>query len=326
MTRAVATCSRLLDNWSTFRPRCFFSVPRVHALLVGECKANKQAQQAVFGGRLRFVFTAGAPLPAQVESAYHERNIPVLEGWGLTETSPCVTVTTKDAGWRSGYVGQPIPGVSVRIEGDQEILVKGPNVMEGYLDDEEATGHVLNRDGWFHTGDIGEFTKNGLRILGRKDGAFKLTNGEKVHPFRIENLLVNESPYLSLALVLGSGKDYVAALLYPNMAALRIWAADHDVPIDGLTRDPRVRELYAAELERINAAIEVKYHRIRRAILMDAEPTLARGELTPSGKLVRSTVLNNGRHQTEALFAEKPSVNVIVAAQVESERMAANVA
>ena len=182
----------------------------------------------LFSGRLRLVLTAGAPLPAHVAEAYREQSIPVLEGWGLTETSPCVTVTTKDTSWRSGFVGFPIPGGRVRVDSDQEILVKGPNVMQGYLDDEEATAHVIDDEGWFHTGDLGEFTAEGLRIFGRKDGAFKLTTGEKVHPQRIENVLVNESPYISMALVRGSGKDFVAALIYPDMSRLREWAKDQD--------------------------------------------------------------------------------------------------
>ncbi|MHC4127732.1 MAG: AMP-binding protein, partial [Planctomycetota bacterium] len=207
---------RLVENWKAFQPTLFFSVPRVHAMLMEKCRETPQVEQLVFSGRLRFVFTAGASLPARVESVYHEHNVPVLEGWGLTETSPCLTATSLDTGWRSGYVGLPLPGVSVRIDKQQEILVKGPCVMLGYLDDEEATANMIDDDGWLHTGDLGEFTTDGLRIFGRKDGAFKLTTGEKVHPHRIENTLVDESPYIGTALVIGSGQDFVAALICPD--------------------------------------------------------------------------------------------------------------
>jgi long-chain acyl-CoA synthetase len=250
-------------------------------------------------------------LPAQVAAAYRERGIPVLEGWGLTETAPCLTATTKDTAWQSGYVGQPLPGVTVRIDSEQEILVKGPNVMEGYLDDEEATAHVLTDDGWFRTGDLGEFTKHGLRLLGRKDGTFKLTTGEKTHPLRIETVLVNESPFISQAIALGSGKDFVGALIYPDLGHLRTWAAERQVNPADLLHTPAVRELYAAELRRINPLIEIKYERVRRAVLADREPSVENGELTPSGKLVRKVVVNNFQRQIDALFSARPPVEVI---------------
>ena len=311
---------RLIDNWKTFNPTLFFSVPRVHDLLVTRCRESADADAIVFGGRLRFVFTAGASLPATVESAYRERNIPVLEGWGLTETSPCVTLTTLDQHWKSGFVGFPIPGVAVRIDDDQEILVKGPNVMGGYLDDEEATAHVLDPEGWFHTGDLGEFTKDGLRIFGRKDGAFKLTTGEKVHPQRIETVIVNESPFVSMAVALGSGENFVGALLYPNLSRLREWAKENDVPGERLIEHPRVRELFAQEIDRINPRIDVKYQRVRRIVLVDREPSLANGELTPSGKMVRKAVINHHKDKLTALFAPETRADVIEIAQQELQR------
>jgi long-chain acyl-CoA synthetase len=310
---------RLIENWKVFNPTIFFSVPRVHDLLVGKCKEDPGTAEIIFGGRLRWVLSAGAALPAHVEAAYREHQVPVLEAWGLTETSPCVTATTKDSSWQSGYVGIPLPGVAVRIDSEQEILVKGPNVMEGYLDDEENTAHVISEDGWFRTGDLGEFTKDGLRTFGRKDGTFKLTTGEKVQPLRVETALVNESPYISQAVVVGSGRDYVGVLLYPDRRNLEFWAANHDVTSDQLPDDPRVRELYALELERINPMIEIKYQRVRRAVLADREPSLDSGELTPSGKLVRKIVLNNFKNKIDALFAPKPSAEIIQVQQ-ESQR------
>jgi len=302
---------RLIENWKVYSPTAFFSVPRVHDLLVTRCRERPDVSKIVFSGRLRFVFTAGASLPAHVEAAYREHGIPVLEGWGLTETAPCVTATTKDSGWQSGFVGHPLPGVSVRVDSEHEILVKGPNVMEGYLDDEEATAHVITEDGWFHTGDLGEFTKDGLRIFGRKDGTFKLTTGEKVHPLRVETMLVNESPYISQAVVVGSGKNYTAVLIYPDLSSLQRWAADHHVALDNLIDDPAVRALYTSELERINPLVDIKYERVRRAVLADRSPSLENGELTPSGKLVRKTVLENFKDKIDALFAARPSAEVI---------------
>lgn len=302
---------RLVENWKAYNPSIFFSVPRVHDMLISQCRDDSDLAKTVFSDQFRLVFTAGASLPAHVEAAYRDRNIPVLEGWGLTETSPCVTVTNKEGGWSSGYVGFPIPGVSVRVNSDQEILVKGPNVMKGYLDDEEATSHVIDKDGWFHTGDLGEFTNNGLRIFGRKDGAFKLTTGEKVHPQRVENILVNESPFINTTLVVGSGKDFVGALIYPDLGRLKQWAQDKHISYERITDAPVVRELFASELMRINAMIEVKYHRIKRIVLAYREPSLDRGELTPSSKIVRQRVTDSYKHEIDALFEADPPDCVI---------------
>jgi len=308
---------RLIENWRAYNPSLFFSVPRVHDLLLARCRENHDVDGTVFGGRLRFVFTAGAPLPAPVGAGYRQRNIPVMEGWGLTETSPCVTLTALDNKWKSGLVGFPIPGVTVRVDADQEILVKGPNVMEGYLDDEEATAHVIDEDGWFHSGDLGEFTKEGLRILGRKDGAFKLTTGEKVHPQRIENMLMNESPYISLALVVGSGQDYVGAAIFPAMSLLREWADRKGVFAENLVESAAVKVLFAEELARINPNIEVKFQRVCRAVLIGEEPSLANGELTPSGKVVRRAVMDHHSTKIGKLFAPDAEREVIVVHEAE---------
>jgi long-chain acyl-CoA synthetase len=210
--------------------------------------------------------------------------------------------------------------VAVRIDDDQEILVKGPIVMSGYLDDEEATAHVIDSDGWLHSGDLGEFTKDGLRIFGRKDGAFKLTTGEKVHPQRVESVLMNESPYISQVVALGSGQDFVAALVYPDMSQLREWAEEQEVPMEGSLDHPAVRELYAGEIGRINSHIEVKYQRVRRAVLASQEPSLANGELTPSGKIVRKAVMEHRQNEIANLFAPQPTEDIIEIEQQELQR------
>jgi len=302
---------RMIDNWRVFNPTLFFSVPRVHDMLIAQCRQRREIADIILTKRLRWVFTAGAALRTHVENEYRRHGIPVVEGWGLTETSPCVTMTSKERPWRCGYVGFPIPGVTIRVDSDQEILVKGPNVMAGYLDDEEATSRVIDGDGWFHSGDLGEFTPDGLRLVGRKDGAFKLTTGEKVHPQRIETVLVNESPFIGMAVALGRGKDFVGAVIYPDFDRLRNWAKEHNIHSDTLIHEPAVRDLFAAELRRVNPLIEVKYQRVRRMILSEHEPTLADGELTPSGKIVRSAIMNRYQKRIEAMFEPDPAPEVI---------------
>lgn len=317
---------RLIANWKVFSPTIFCSVPRVHDMIMTRCQEDAAAEQIVFGARLRFVFTAGAPLPTTVDAAYRQRNVPVLEGWGLTENSPCVTLSTPDLPRRCGFVGQPIPGVRVRVGSDQELMVQGPNVMLGYLDDEDATSRAIDEDGWFHTGDLGEFTPEGLHLFGRKDGAFKLTTGEKVHPQRIESVLVNESPYINCAVVIGSGRDFVGAILYPNWSKVQSWAAQRGLSTGELTDHSAFRELMANELARLNSLIEVKYQRVRRAIVANHEPSLDQGELTPSGKLVRKVILNNYQRQIEAMFSADPPEGVIDVPQPETRRTCAGVA
>jgi len=302
---------RLIQNWKAYDPTIFFAVPRVHDILVAQSLQRREAEEILFGGRLRFVFSAGALLPAPVETAYRAHGIPVVEGWGQTETSPCVTVTTTDTGWRSGYVGKPLPGVSIRIDADQEILVKGPNVMEGYFDSQEDTAHVVGRDGWFRTGDLGEYTRDGLHLLGRKDGTFKLTTGDKVHPLGIETSLVTESPYIRSAVVFGSGKDYVGVLVYPDFENLQAWAASQGIESAGLVTDPKILDLFKREIGRINPLIEVKHHRVKRAVLADRGPSRGNGEVTPSGKLVHKAVLKNYQKKIDALFAPDPAEDVI---------------
>ena len=183
--------------------------------------------------------------------------------------------------------------------------------MLGYLHDDNATALAIDEDGWYHTGDLGEFTEDGLRILGRKDGTFKLTNGEKVHPHSLEITLANASPYISRAMVVGSGKEYVAALIYPDLSRLREWAQQQQLNCEVPTDAPQVRELFAAELERINPMIDVKYQRIKRAILAEREPSLELGELTPSSKLVRKKVCETYKHELGGLFDPDPPENVI---------------
>jgi len=302
---------RLLENFKTFQPTIFFGVPWVHDRLVTRSREERAVEEIVFGGRLRLVFTAGAVLPARVEAEYRKHGIPVLEGYGLTEASPCVAVSTPDSVWQSQCVGFPLPGVTLRIDSEQEILVKGPNVMEGYFDAEEDTAHVISDDGWLRTGDLGEYTKEGLRLFGRKDGTFKLTTGMRVHPMRVETALVTESRYISHVVVQGAGEDFVGALIYPDFDELEAWAREHGVAPENMTASPAVRALFAAELERINPMIEVKHQQVRRAVLAERPPTMGNGELTAMGKLVHKSVAQNFRRKIEAMFEPDPPEEVI---------------
>ena len=283
----------LIENFKRVKPTIYFSVPRIHQALVEESRRFKDAERDIFHPDLRFVFTAAAALPKHVADAYEKKGVPVVEGWGLTETSPCVTVTRFNCRRLPGAVGAPIPGVAVRIASDGEILVKGPNVMLGYYKDPERTARVFTPDGWLRTGDYGEIRDRGLVIKCRVDGMFKLSNGEMVISQNVENALA-ESPLVQYAIVVGGGHDYVGALVFPNPAAVAEAARSRGMP---------ARELLQEELAKASRAIVEKYARPKAAVLIHGVPSLANGQLTPTMKLVRSKILADYAREIEAMFA-----------------------
>ncbi len=296
---------RLIANWREILPTHFFSVPKVYQALVTECRLDPQVEAIVFHPGLKFVFTAAAPLPRDCSAYFAGKGIPVLEGWGLTETSPCVTLTAPEGERIPGVVGTPLPGVEVRITPEREIHVRGPNVMRGYHRDPERTAQAIDVEGWFHTGDLGEVTDLGLRIICRVDGLFKLTNGEKVPSALVESAITASSRYIEQAVVLGAGRDFVGALLFPNVRNLEAWARERGreaAPLADLIADPEVLALFRNEMEERNAAIEPSYLRVRAFVVVPVELTIEAGELTPSMKVVRTRVAERQQDLIEALF------------------------
>lgn len=210
----------ILENWKLVKPTLFLSVPKVYELLIDIIKADKEIEKSFFHDELKFVFTAAASLSQNVSDEFEKRNIPVIEGWGLTETSPCCTLTDPKVKRETGVVGKPIPGVSIRLAADNEIQVKGPNVMKGYSKNDEANKEAFTEDGWFCTGDIGEFTSSGLKLIARKEGALKLKAGEKIVPADWEYIVQDKCHYISFAVIVGNGQENPTALLFPNKQML----------------------------------------------------------------------------------------------------------
>lgn len=294
----------LIENFKRVRPTIYFSVPRIHQALIEESRRSKEAERDIFHPDLKFVFTAAAALPKHVADAYEEKGVPVVEGWGLTETSPCVTVTRFGRVRRPGSVGRPIPGTTVRVAGDGEILVKGPNVMLGYFKDPERTARAFTRDGWLRTGDYGEIRGGALFLKCRLDGMFKLSNGEMVIAQKIENALA-ESPLVQFAVAVGSGREFVGALVFPSAEALASAARRRGLRPGAvpLWRDPGVRDMLKQALEDASLGIAEKYARPKAAVLLDGAPSLANGQLTPTLKLVRSKIVEDFAPEIEAMFA-----------------------
>lgn len=296
----------LIENFKRVKPTIYFSVPRIHQALVEESRSSPEAEREIFHPQLQFVFTAAAALPKHVAEAYEKKGVPVVEGWGLTETSPCVTVTRFGQRRRPGLVGLPIPGVSVRIAEDGEILAKGPNVMLRYYKAPELTAQAFTPDGWFRTGDYGELAEDGLVLKCRVDGMFKLTNGEIVIAQAVESAL-SSSPLVQFAIAVGSGRDYVAVLVFPNCGAFAEAARRRGLrpPAAAPWQDETLRGLLKEELAKAALAIPEKYARPKAAIVAGGEPGLENGQLTPTLKLVRSKILKDYAAEIEALYASR---------------------
>lgn len=297
----------LLDNWKKVFPTAFFSVPRIYQNIATQILQDEAIEQVIFHDELRFIFTAAAPLPKNISNMFEDRGIPVYEGWGLTETSPCCTVTDPKVPREPGVVGKPIPGVSLRLAEDGEIMVKGFNVMTGYFKNREETEKVLTRDGWFYTGDVGEFVETGLRLISRKDRIFKLSNAEKVIPTEIENLIAKDCVYLAHGYVAGSGKAYTVILLFPNRAMFS-QKSDNFQPMEGC-KCPENPEEYSRCLvnclKNWNDSIELKYSRLKKAMLVDYELSIENEELTPSMKLAPNVIGKVFKANIEFLYGEE---------------------
>jgi long-chain acyl-CoA synthetase len=256
------------------------------------------------GGRLRFVASGSAPLSDSVMEFFYAVGIPIIEGYGLTETSPILTFNPLHA-LRVGTVGRPIPGVELRIAEDGEILARGPNVMRGYFNKPEASAAVLS-DGWFHTGDIGQIDAEGyLTITDRKKDLLVTSGGKKIAPQPIEAIL-KRNPLVAEAIVLGDRRKYAAALIVPEVAALERRLKDLGRPPGTrheLSTRPDVLALYQEIVDALNRELS-QFERIKRIAVLPADFTVESGELTPTLKVKRKVVEQRWHDQIEALYED----------------------
>lgn len=251
--------------------------------------------------RVRFLNSGSAPLHLDTAMIFLGLGIPIMEGYGLTETSPVVSVNRLSAN-EYGSVGRPISGVEVRIAVDGEVLVRGRNVMQGYYRDAEATAAAIG-DGWLHTGDIGELDAAGfLRITDRKNEIFKTSTGKWVSPARIE-ASVKRSMFVTNAMVLGSGRPYPIALVAANWPLVRheLPALPAEVPSEKLAARADVHAFLAHEVHRQTHGL-ASYEQIRRVVVVPHDFTVDGGELSPSMKIKRRVVEARYAAQIEAAY------------------------
>lgn len=249
--------------------------------------------QAALGNNLKVIVSGGAALQPRLERIFWAAGIPVLEGYGLTETSPIISVCSFDEhGMKFGTVGPILKGVIVKIAKDGEILVQGPNVMLGYFQDQGLTLEAIDSDGWFHTGDIGQIEKEGqLRITGRKKEIFKTSFGKYISPEHIENKF-KESAFIDAIMVIGENQKYAAALIVPDLAHLRSWCEIKEIPYTTdaeMVALPRINKRFHKEVQKFNKFFGAT-EQIRSFELVSAEWTVDTGELTPSLKLKRKVI------------------------------------
>lgn len=297
--------AEIIENWKIIKPTVFFSVPMVYHLLMDLTAEDKELEKEFFHPDLKFVFTAAAPLPKYISDEFEKRNIPIIEGWGLTETSPCCTLTDPKLKRVPGIIGKPIPGVSVRIMEDGEFQVKGPNVMVGYYNNHVANKNIFTEDGWYCTGDIGELTDQGLKLITRKDRIFKLSNAEKVVPTELESLIVGKCHFLTHALVEGSGKNYPVALLFPDRMTIKESMNGNAVKIQDCVCPHSLEDLSRCLkncLRDINCGLKQKFSRIKVAMLIDDELKVDNMTLTPSMKLAPNNVKSIYKTHIENMY------------------------
>lgn len=299
--------SVIFENWKLIKPTVFFSVPKVYQSLVEQTHANPEAENLLFHSGLKFIFTAAAALPEKISDEFENRGIPVIEGWGLTETSPCCTLTNPKVKREPGVVGNPIPGVQIRLGDEDEIQVLGPNVMLQYYKNDEANKDIFTLDGWFKTGDVGEFTKTGLKLISRKDRIFKLTNGEKVIPSDIEKAIEKKCHFVSFAVVTGGGKEFPVALIFPNRKMLN--SPEYETsPMDGCFCPRNLNELgrcLTGCLHDANCGIGQKFAKVKAAMIIDDELSIEKNTITPSLKIAPNNVLRAYKANIENLYGEK---------------------
>lgn len=261
--------------------------------------------RAATGGRIRFFIAGGAPLNPEIARFFYSAGLLILEGYGLTETSPVTNVNTPDE-FRFGTVGKPIPGTEEMIASDGEILVRGPQIMHGYHNDPEGTHAAIDQHGWFHTGDLGAIDEDGfLRITDRKKDLIVTAGGKNIAPQPIENR-VRLNRFVTEAVMIGDRRPYPVLLVVPDFDALDAWAGVEGVQVANpraLLEDERVQRKMEEEIFRELEGL-ARYETPKKVALLEEEFTIEKGELTPSLKVRRRVVEDKYRDRIEGLYTE----------------------
>ncbi len=243
------------------------------------------------GGNIRFFASGGAALSKEMGEFFESVGIQIIEGYGMTESSPVISVNRLDD-YKFGTVGKPIPDVHVRIADDGEILVQGPNVMKGYWNNPKATGEAIDHEGWLHTGDIGHFDDDGfLTVTDRKKHLFVSSGGKNIAPQHIENLFL-QNRFVDQFILIGDGRMYLTSLIVPDFSAVKEYAVRHKIHFadeDDLVAKPEIYRLFEDEIAAIQKDL-ANYERVRKFTILRHPLTIEDGEITPTMKIRRKVV------------------------------------
>jgi long-chain acyl-CoA synthetase len=258
-----------------------------------------------FGGRIRLLVSGGAALPEELGYIYLGAGIPIIQGYGLTETSPVITAGSLEDN-RIGTVGKPIPNAEVRLAADGEIETRGPNVMRGYYNKPEETRAVFTDDGWFKTGDVGTIDRDGfLRITDRKKELFKTSGGKYIAPQPLEQM-IKGSRFVNQVVLIGNERKFPAALIVPNWPLIESYVQLKGIKASGkaeLCRHPRIVDLFERQIAALTANV-AQYERVKKIALLEDEMTIEGGELTPTLKVKRRVIEQKYRQVIDRLYNE----------------------
>ncbi len=300
---------QVIANCQTLRPTIIAGVPyfydKVRRYLLDQPDGEAPGKLSkLLGGRMRFCMSGGAALPDTTAEFFWRHGVKLVQGYGLTESSPVITVSQPSAN-RIGSVGRAIPGVEVRIAEDGEILTRGPHVMHGYWNRPADTASAIV-NGWLHTGDLGRLDDDGyLWITGRTKELIVTAGGKNIAPVALESLLA-EDPLIAQAVVLGEGRNYLAALIVPEREALRAAIIERRIPVASAAEalaHPDVLALYRQRIDQRLASM-AQCEQIGRFALLDRGLNIERGELTPTLKFRRATIYEHFAEQIARLYAE----------------------
>lgn len=267
--------------------------------------------KAKTGGNLKTLVSGGAPLMKEIAEFFTYIGMPILEGYGLTESSPVISFNRPN-NFKFGTVGQALPGVDIKIADDGEILAKGPNIMAGYYNNPQATAETITGDGWLCTGDIGEFdSENFLKITDRKKEIIVMSNGKNVAPQPIENLL-KTSKYIEQIALIGDNRKYISALIVPNFENLFIKAGELGISTKekaDLCKDKKIIDFMKTEIELVSSDKIARFEQIKKFALISLEFSLEKNEITPTLKLKRKVINQNYKSEIESLYESELSHN-----------------
>jgi len=300
----------VLSQMPKIRPTVFMSVPAYWEKLyiqAGENAANREERienlKKLVGGRLAFCLSGGAGLKQEVKEFYLEAGMLLIEGYGLTECSPTLTMNSRDA-FDFATVGRPFPSVEVKLAPDGEILAKGPNVFHGYYKNPQASAEAFDRDGWFMTGDLGEFTSDGfLKIVGRKKDILVTAGGKNISPQLIEQRFA-DSPIIEHIVLYGNEKKYLTALVSLRREAVLEFAKNsglEDLSFENLADSRQVQDLVQGEIDQVNGRV-ASYESIKKFWILPHSLSVESGQLTPSLKIRRMAIHKEFKEEYENLY------------------------